>query len=98
MRCGAVILFALLPFAWLPTLIHPYPIAISIANRCVEVPPDMTVIQQGDDGDHFYIVEDGSLDVFVKIEGHRSAQKIEGATLQGGDSFGELALMYSKPR
>ncbi len=68
------------------------------AFECVEVQSGMTVIQQGDEGDHFYVIEKGSLDVWVKAEGERQSQLIDGASLVAGSSFGELALMYSKPR
>jgi CRP-like cAMP-binding protein len=43
------------------------------------------VIRQGDTGDKFYVIEDGSLDV-----------EVDGATVTtmcGGQAFGELALM-----
>jgi len=52
------------------------------------------VVQQGDDGDFFYIIEEGSTHIFVKKEG------VETKVMEcgGGDSFGELALMYNAPR
>ena len=48
------------------------------------------VIQQGDKGDYFYVVESGTFAITV-----------DGAyvkTCGGGDSFGELSLLYSCPR
>ncbi|XP_031571158.1 cAMP-dependent protein kinase type II regulatory subunit-like isoform X2 [Actinia tenebrosa] len=52
------------------------------------------VIDQGDDGDNFYVIDKGKFDIFVKIEGQ---DKLVGAYDNKG-SFGELALMYNTPR
>ncbi|CAO3616396.1 unnamed protein product [Cunninghamella echinulata] len=52
--------------------------------------PQETVIQQGDVGDYFYIVESGQLDCYIHHE------KV--TEYQAGGSFGELALMYNSPR
>merc|ERR1719265_2439445 len=49
-----------------------------------------TVIQQGDKGDNFYILESGTCEIFV------DDKKV--MTCNPGDSFGELALMYNAPR
>jgi len=49
------------------------------------------VIKQGDAGDEFYVVDEGSFDVFVEDKG-----KV--VTIGPGGSFGELALLYSQPR
>lgn len=54
------------------------------------------VIRQGDDGDLFYIVEEGKLDVMVSTEGGHS--QVVGVPYVSGSSFGELALMYGSPR
>lgn len=48
------------------------------------------IIQQGEVGDYFYVVEDGQ--VFFSVDG-----KYVGACTRGG-SFGELALLYNCPR
>lgn len=48
------------------------------------------VIKQGDEGDNFYIVDSGEVDIFVN-NNHVS-------TLGEGTSFGELALIYGTPR
>lgn len=53
------------------------------------------VIQQGDSGEYFYIVEKGVLEVYVETTGVRI--KV-GRALTAGDYFGELALMYNTPR
>ncbi|KAK3740595.1 hypothetical protein QZH41_009710 [Actinostola sp. cb2023] len=52
------------------------------------------VIDQGDDGDNFYVIDKGTFDIFVKIDGE---DKMVGAYDNKG-SFGELALMYNTPR
>lgn len=55
-----------------------------------------TIIQQGDVGDLFYVVESGSPEVYVKVAGNDSPVRV--LTYGRGDSFGELALMYNAPR
>ncbi len=56
----------------------------------VELERDATIIKQGDVGDYFYIIENGTFDVYV------SNKKVN--TIGSGGSFGELALMYNAPR
>ncbi|KAG0669351.1 hypothetical protein C6P45_003876 [Maudiozyma exigua] len=48
------------------------------------------IIQQGDEGDYFYIVEQGVVEFYV------NKQRV--STSGAGSSFGELALMYNSPR
>lgn len=48
------------------------------------------IIQQGDEGDYFYIVEKGIVEFYVNKE--------RVSTSGAGSSFGELALMYNSPR
>ncbi|KAK5902013.1 hypothetical protein CesoFtcFv8_007315 [Champsocephalus esox] len=52
------------------------------------------IIDQDDDGDNFYVIESGTFNIFVKIDG---TDKIVGCYDNRG-SFGELALMYNTPR
>ncbi|XP_043980029.1 endoplasmin [Gambusia affinis] len=52
------------------------------------------IIDQDDDGDNFYVIESGTFNIFVKIEG---TEKLVGSYDNQG-SFGELALMYNTPR
>ncbi|KAK2111955.1 cAMP-dependent protein kinase type I-alpha regulatory subunit [Saguinus oedipus] len=49
-----------------------------------------TVIQQGDEGDNFYVIDQGEMDVYVNNEWATSVGE--------GGSFGELALIYGTPR
>lgn len=59
--------------------LHPEPIA---ANQ--------VVIREGDVGDKFYLIREGSVSV------QRAGNEV--AVLSDGDFFGELALMYGQPR
>jgi cAMP-dependent protein kinase regulator len=52
--------------------------------------PDETIIQQGEEGDFFYIIDLGEVEVYVN-------NKCVTAISDGG-SFGELALIYGTPR
>ena len=49
-----------------------------------------TIIRQGDEGDAFYVMERGTIDVY-EGDTHK-------ATLYSGTSFGEIALLYGCPR
>ncbi|MBN3300630.1 KAP0 kinase, partial [Amia calva] len=49
-----------------------------------------TVIKQGDEGDNFYVIDQGEMDVYVNNEWVTSIGE--------GGSFGELALIYGTPR
>jgi len=51
------------------------------------------IIKQGDDGDNFYLVDGGSVEVFVAGKGDEPVK-----SYNAGDGFGELALMYNAPR
>lgn len=55
------------------------------------------VIVQGDIGDTFYLLEEGSVDVYIKKKGTDN-EEIKVHTYKPGDSFGELAIMYNAPR
>eukprot|EP00118_Oscarella_pearsei_P010012 m.59453 g.59453 ORF g.59453 m.59453 type:complete len:166 (+) comp34883_c0_seq37:541-1038(+) len=60
-----------------------------------KVDPEEHVIDQGDDGDNFYVVDGGVYDILVAARGE--APKNVGSYDNSG-SFGELALMYNTPR
>lgn len=58
-----------------------------------------TVIQQGEQGDAFYIVESGALDVFINVgTGEDKVETQVGVPYGPGTGFGELALLYNCPR
>ncbi|RMZ89727.1 hypothetical protein DV736_g3042, partial [Chaetothyriales sp. CBS 134916] len=64
--------------------------------------PNIKVISQGDEGDYFYVIEDGEFDVYINPSGSVQpgpdglGNKV--ASIAPGGSFGELALMYNAPR
>uniref|UniRef100_A0AAZ3PJ90 cAMP-dependent protein kinase type II-alpha regulatory subunit n=1 Tax=Oncorhynchus tshawytscha TaxID=74940 RepID=A0AAZ3PJ90_ONCTS len=60
----------------------------------VLVKPQEHIINQGEDGDNFYVIERGVYDIVVLIDG---VGKCVGKYDNKG-SFGELALMYNTPR
>ncbi|XP_041110763.1 cAMP-dependent protein kinase type II-beta regulatory subunit-like isoform X1 [Polyodon spathula] len=58
------------------------------------VSPGEHVIDQDDDGDNFYVIERGTYDISVKVDGIDCCI----GTYNNRGSFGELALMYNTPR
>ncbi|KAG5181622.1 cyclic nucleotide-binding-like protein [Tribonema minus] len=56
--------------------------------------PGDCIIKEGEEGDNFYVIDEGTIDVYIKKEGKEIKVKSMGV----GESFGELALMYSTPR
>ncbi|XP_051975974.1 cAMP-dependent protein kinase type II-beta regulatory subunit-like [Xyrauchen texanus] len=52
------------------------------------------IIDQDDDGDNFYVIERGTFDILLNVEG---TTRTVGCYDNRG-SFGELALMYNTPR
>lgn len=52
--------------------------------------PGEVIIQQGDEGDNFYIIDSGEVEVYV------NGEKV--VAIGEGGSFGELALIYGTPR
>ena len=75
-------LFAALPPPTLESLAR--------ALEPVSVPAGVDVIREGEDGDRFYVIADGELEI---VRGGRIA-----ATRGRGEGFGEIALMYDVPR
>lgn len=55
-----------------------------------EVSPGDVIIEQGDDGDNFYVIESGTYE--IQVNKAKVGQYVEKG------SFGELALMYNMPR
>ena len=52
--------------------------------------PRLHVLSQGEDGDHFYLVDSGTYEVYLK----QSEDSKPVATYEAGKSFGELALLH----
>jgi uncharacterized protein YhbP (UPF0306 family) len=67
---------------------------ISASLQVVDAVPDTVVARQGGPADKFFIVVDGELEV-TREEGG-STETI--ATLGPGDLFGEMAILFDKPR
>jgi len=59
-----------------------------------KVEPKTRVIKKGDDGDFMCIIESGTFECLVVVDGEEKCVK----TCEPGDVFGELALMYNCPR
>mmetsp|Transcript_35676 Transcript_35676/g.66063 ORF Transcript_35676/g.66063 Transcript_35676/m.66063 type:complete len:458 (+) Transcript_35676:53-1426(+) len=57
------------------------------------------VINQGDEGSEFYVVESGKLSIHVTVEGNDgSNSKVKVGDYSSGSAFGELALIFGSPR
>jgi cAMP-dependent protein kinase regulator len=54
-----------------------------------------SIIEQGAEGDNFYIIDSGLCDIYI-AKGSGPSNKVH--TARAGGSFGELALMYNCPR
>ncbi|KAJ4839876.1 hypothetical protein Tsubulata_003181 [Turnera subulata] len=65
----------------------------------VEVQPGEEVVQQGGEGDCFYVVGSGEFEVFATQEEKNGEvpRVLHRYTAEKMSSFGELALMYNKP-
>lgn len=77
---------------------------VLLAMKEVQVEANVTVIEQGAQGDYFYVVESGTLDVYVRSP-PRNGETAPASGLGDkkvsygpGSSFGELALLYAQPR
>lgn len=54
------------------------------------------VIQQGEAGNELFIVEQGHLDCYKKFDNEPTEKLLK--SMNPGDVFGELALLYNAPR
>ncbi|HEY0080775.1 MAG TPA: peptidase domain-containing ABC transporter [Pyrinomonadaceae bacterium] len=61
--------------------------------RVIDYPAGQYIIREGEPGDAFYILRQGSARVVKESEGGRTL-----AQLKAGDAFGELALLTGEPR
>ena len=68
---------------------------LAAAAELRQVDPGETIIVEGDAGDTFFVVYSGVFKVFVKaVDDSRTPV----FTYETGTSFGELALLYNRPR
>ncbi|KAK7965272.1 hypothetical protein PG984_002497 [Apiospora sp. TS-2023a] len=67
---------------------------IADALETQKFPPGHVIIQQGDIGTSFYLLETGECDAYLDREGERNHVK----HYNKGDYFGELALLNDAPR
>jgi len=68
--------------------------AVAAHTEYLEVPEGEVVLQQGAAGDKFYIISDGKAGVTMQEDG----QERYLAILSRGDHFGEVALIFDRPR
>eukprot|EP00753_Platysulcus_tardus_P010617 PLAT2902.1.p1 GENE.PLAT2902.1~~PLAT2902.1.p1 ORF type:complete len:329 (+),score=195.61 PLAT2902.1:65-1051(+) len=61
----------------------------------MEFPADHVLIRQGDEGDLFYVLAEGTVEIAVEAVG--VVMTLVGGS-SGRNSFGELALLYDAPR
>jgi ATP-binding cassette subfamily B protein len=54
-----------------------------------------TVIEQGDNGDKFYLIARGKVEILIASE---TSERRKVAVLEDGDHFGEIALLQHIPR
>jgi len=66
------------------------------ALKVVEFQDGEVIIQQGEAGDHFYIIEDGTAQCTKILNPTDPPTEI--ATLSSGSYFGEIALLTTRPR
>ncbi len=68
---------------------------IAAKLESVYVEGGQTIVEQGDLGDKFYIIESGEVDVTTH---HHNGEAVQQARLGSGEYFGEIALLMNVPR
>ena len=63
---------------------------LAIKLETLDAPEGLTLVAQGDIGEHFYVIEEGNADV---VHDDRRL-----TTLGPGEYFGEIALLHDVPR
>jgi len=67
-------------------------VADALEPACFE--PGQTIVKQGEPGDEFYIIVDGSAIVTQNIDN----TEVKVGELEKSDYFGEIALLLDRPR
>lgn len=60
--------------------------------------PQDVITKQGEQGDDFYIIEEGEAVVYQQPAGKADAERQEVGRLGPRNYFGEIALIYDRPR
>lgn len=69
---------------------------LSLKKRQVSFEDGETIVRQGEPGDDFYIIVDGT--ALVKQNRGEGEEPVEVGRLGPGDYFGEIALLLNRPR
>lgn len=70
--------------------------SISDHMQIVSYPADSTIFETGEEGDSLYIIQEGSVRIYVKEP--KTNEKIVLSILSQDDYFGEMALITGEPR
>ena len=66
---------------------------MALATKIEKFKKGSAIVRQGERGDAFYMIEEGSVDVYIKEKGDKPL-----VTLESGSFFGEKALLSSDVR
>ncbi len=70
--------------------------ALAMAFEELRQPAGYSIMKQGDEGDNYYVLRRGTVDIYVNPQ--EGGEPILVLTLTDKGHFGELALMYHSPR
>lgn len=60
-----------------------------------DIPEKNEIIAQGEEGEYFYIIAQGEVEVYKRVA---TGEKVQLRVLESGDHFGEIALLKDIPR
>ena len=63
--------------------------------RPIEAPEETFLFHQGDPATSLYLIKRGEVEIFTQ---HRNGKKVSWSTLKGGHFFGEIGLLFDRPR
>jgi len=88
---------ATLQKSWMFDKLDEVPLKIVInAMQEKNIPAGTRIINQGDEGDVMFVIEEGELECYKKMKPDEDEKLVK--TCKTGDVFGELALLYFCPR